>query len=43
MFESHTEKCKSFRKWLVEEVLPIINKTGAYIETDMEKEFVNNY
>lgn len=43
MFEAHTEKCKPFRKWVVEEVLPMINKTGGYIESDMEEEFVNNY
>ncbi|CAM4282096.1 phage antirepressor KilAC domain-containing protein [Enterocloster bolteae] len=43
MFEAHTEKCKPFRKWVVEEVLPMINKTGGYVETDMEEEFVNNY
>lgn len=43
MFEAHTEKCKPFRKWVVEEVLPLINKTGGYVETDMEEEFVNNY
>ena len=43
MFEAHTKKCKPFRKWVVEEVLPMINKTGGYVETDMEEEFVNNY
>lgn len=43
MFEAHTEKCKPFRKWVVEEVLPMINKTGGYVESDMEEEFVNNY
>lgn len=43
MFEAHTEKCKPFRKWVVEEVLPMINKTGGYVETDMEEKFVNNY
>ena len=43
MFEAHTEKCRPFRKWVVEEVLPMINKTGGYVETDMEEEFVNNY
>lgn len=43
MFEAHTEKCKPFRKWVVEEVLPMINKTGGYIENDMEEEFVNTY
>lgn len=43
MFEAHTEKCKPFRKWVVEEVLPMINATGGYVETDREEEFVNNY
>lgn len=43
MFEAHTEKCKPFRKWVVEEVLPMINKTGGYVEANMEEEFVNNY
>ncbi len=43
MFEAHTDKCKPFRKWVVEEVLPMINSTGGYIESDMEEEFVNNY
>lgn len=43
MLEAHTEKCKPFRKWVVEEVLPMINKTGGYVEADMEEEFVNNY
>ena len=43
MFEAHTDKCKPFRKWVVEEVLPMINKTGGYVESDMEEEFVNNY
>lgn len=43
MFEAHTEKCKPFRKWVIEEVLPMINSTGGYVETDKEEEFVNNY
>ena len=43
MFEAHTEKCKPFRKWVVHEVLPMVNKTGGYVETDREEEFVNNY
>lgn len=43
MFEAHTEKCKPFRKWVVEEVLPMINKTGGYVESNREEEFVNNY
>lgn len=32
-----------FRKWVVEEVLSIINQTGGYVESNMEEEFVNNY
>ena len=43
MLEAHTDKCKPFRKWIVDEVLPIINKTGGYVEIDREEEFVNNY
>ena len=43
MFEAHTDKCKPFRKWVVDEILPMINKTGGYVETDREEEFVNNY
>lgn len=43
MFEAHTDKCKPFRKWVVDEVLPMINNTGGYVEFDMEEEFVNNY
>lgn len=43
MLEAHTAKCKPFRKWVVEEVLPMINQTGGYVESDMEEEFVNNY
>ena len=35
MFEAHTEKCKPSRRWVVEEVLPMINKTGGYVETDI--------
>ncbi len=43
MFEAHTEKCKPFRKWVVEEVLPIINHSGGYVNPDMVDEFVENY
>lgn len=43
MFEAHTEKCKPFRKWVVEEVLPMVNKTGGYVESSREEEFVDNY
>lgn len=43
MFETHTDKCKPFRKWVVEEVLPMINHSGGYIDPDMVDEFVENY
>lgn len=31
MLEAKTEKCKPFRKWITNEVLPQINHTGGYI------------
>ena len=43
MFEAHTDKCKPFRKWVVEEVLPMINSTGGYIEQGREEEIMENY
>lgn len=43
MLEAHTDKCKSFRKWVVGEVLPTINKTGAYIVEGREEEMVELY
>lgn len=30
MLEAHTDKCRTFRKWLTNEVLPELNKTGSY-------------
>lgn len=43
MLEARTDKCKPFRKWVVEEVLPLINKTGGYVEKSQEELFVDNY
>lgn len=43
MLEAHTSKCKEFRKWVTTHVLPIINQTGGYVETNRESEFINNY
>ena len=43
ILESKSDKGRAFRKWITTEVLPMINKTGGYVETDMEEEFVNNY
>lgn len=36
MLEARTEKCKTFRKWVTDEVLPQIRKTGGYIPTNEE-------
>lgn len=30
MLETKTDKCRAFRKWLTNEVLPELNKTGSY-------------
>lgn len=43
MLEAHTEKCKPFRKWITDEVLPMIEGTGAYIESGREEEMVEKY
>lgn len=31
MLEAKTDKCKTFRKWITNEVLPTIRKTGGYV------------
>lgn len=36
MLEARTEKCKAFRKWVTEEVIPQIRKTGGYIPVTAE-------
>lgn len=43
MLEMKTDKVKPFRKWITTDVLPTINKTGGYVESNHEKEFVENY
>lgn len=43
LIEAHTEKSKEFQKWVTNEVLPIINKTGGYVEPGREMEMVNTY
>lgn len=46
MFEAKTDKCKSFRKWLSQEVLPSIRRNGAYVEetiTDKQQELLIKY
>lgn len=41
MLEARTEKCKSFRKWITNEVLPTIRKTGGYVGN--EDKFTDSY
>ncbi|WP_294363707.1 BRO family protein [uncultured Clostridium sp.] len=41
MLEARTEKCKSFRKWVTNDVLPTIRKTGGYV--DNADKFTDNY
>lgn len=41
MFEAKTDKCKSFRKWVTNEVLPTIRKTGGYVNN--AEKFTENY
>ena len=43
VFKSRKPDAEKFSDWIADEVLPMINKTGGYIETDREEEFVNNY
>ena len=43
MLEARTDKCKTFRKWVVEEVLPSIRKTAGFVSEDREGEFVDKY
>lgn len=43
LIEAHTEKSKEFQKWVTNEVLPTINKTGGYVEPGREMEMVNTY
>lgn len=41
MLEAHTNKCKKFKKWLTNIVLPTIHKTGGYVSND--ELFINTY
>lgn len=41
MIEAKTDKCKSFRKWVTNEVLPTIRKTGGYVNNT--EKFTENY
>lgn len=41
MLEAHTDKCKPFRKWVTNEVLPTIRKTGCYIGPSASTESID--
>lgn len=43
LIEAHTAKSKIFKKWLSNEVLPTIERTGAYIEDGREEEMIEKY
>lgn len=43
LIEAHTGKAKEFKKWISSEVLPTINKSGAYIESGREEEMIEYY
>lgn len=43
LIEAHTAKSKAFKKWLSNEVLPTIERTGAYIEDGREEEMIERY
>lgn len=38
MLEARTDKCRAFRKWLTNEVLPQLNHTGTYTMPKKEKQ-----
>ena len=42
MLEARTSKCKSFRKWVTNEVLPSIRKHGAYVTDDKLEEMLTS-
>jgi hypothetical protein len=41
MLEARTDKCKPFRKWIVEEVVPSIRKNGCYITEKATQEDID--
>ena len=41
MLEARTDKCKPFRRWIVEEVLPSIRQNGCYISETATKEDID--
>lgn len=41
MLEAKTDKCRTFRKWLTNDVLPTLRKTGSYIIQNNQLEEVN--
>lgn len=43
MLEARTDKCKPFRKWVVNNVLPTIRKTGGFVAEGREEEFIYNH
>lgn len=42
IFGSKLAKAKEFKRWVTHDVLPTIRKTGGYVESGREKEFIEN-
>lgn len=43
MLEARTDKCKPFRKWVVNDVLPTIRKTGGFVAEGREEDFIYSH
>ena len=43
VFKRSKPDAEKFSDWIADEVLPMVSKTGGYVEADREEEFVNNY
>lgn len=43
MLEARTDKCKPFRKWVVNNVLPTIRKTGGFVAEGREEDFIYSH
>ena len=43
MLEARTDKCKPFRKWVVNNVLSTIRKTGGFVAEGREEDFIYSH
>lgn len=42
IFSSKLARAKQFKHWVTHDILPTIRKTGGYVESGREQEFINN-